>query len=364
MSKNQVKETSHVDLLDMIKKFLPVAVKELELSSLPKMKPMPEITDGEHPSFGRYVNGTDTLEFAVNNRHPIDILRTLAHELVHHKQREDQRLQPDSGETGSDEENEANARAGVIMRNFADAYPKYFDEEPITEDQDYAEKNVAYHDILCPVAWDGDELKDPVRLRLLQIAKIFVDYLEIPDFRIEDIVLTGSMANYNYTDHSDFDLHVVTRYSDLQCDDLAEAFYRAKKEIWNNKHDITIGGHEVELYVEDVEQPPVSLGMFSILNDKWIKTPEHNPPTIDSLSINAKVKDLVKQIDVAVATADDPNDIKRILDKLRMMRRSGLDSGGEYSVENLSFKVLRNLGYIDKLSKAYIDQQDSMLSLK
>ena len=130
---NEGEETSHVDLLDMIKKFLPIAVKELGLATLPKMKPLPEISGGEHPSFGRYVNGTDTLEFAINNRHPIDILRTLAHELVHHKQREDQRLKPDSGETGSDEENEANARAGIIMRSFDVAYPGYFDQEPISE---------------------------------------------------------------------------------------------------------------------------------------------------------------------------------------------------------------------------------------
>lgn len=123
--------TTQVDLLDMIKKFLPIAVKELKLDTLPKMKPMTEIEDGEHPSFGRYIHGTDTLEFAVTNRHPIDILRTLAHELVHHKQREDQRLKHDSGETGSDEENEANARAGIIMRNFDDAYPGYFDEKPV-----------------------------------------------------------------------------------------------------------------------------------------------------------------------------------------------------------------------------------------
>ena len=119
-------------VLDMIKKLLPIAVKELDLQSLPKMKPVTNLTAGEHPSFGRFVNETNTIEFAVNNRHPIDILRTLAHELVHCKQREDQRLKPDSGTTGSDEENEANARAGVIMRNFDDAYPGYFKETPVT----------------------------------------------------------------------------------------------------------------------------------------------------------------------------------------------------------------------------------------
>lgn len=123
--------TGPADVLDMIKKFLPIAVKELELKSLPKMKPVTHLESGGHPSFGCFVPETNSIEFAINGRHPIDILRTLAHELVHCKQREDERLKHDSGETGSDEENEANARAGVIMRNFDAAYPNYFSATPL-----------------------------------------------------------------------------------------------------------------------------------------------------------------------------------------------------------------------------------------
>lgn len=228
---------------------------------------------------------------------------------------------------------------------------------------DIVTDNVAYHNELSPVAWDGDQLKLEVEVSLLRAAKFFVEYLEIPDFRIIDIVLTGSMANYNYTRHSDFDLHVVTRYSDLECDDLAEAFYRAKKSIWNDAHDITINGHEVELYVEDVEEPPVSAGMYSLLQDRWIMTPEYRPPSINDSAIKLKVQDLIKQINVAVDRADDPNDIKRIIDKIRKMRRSGLDSEGEFGVENLTFKILRNLGYIDKLTAQFHYQQDQAISI-
>lgn len=228
---------------------------------------------------------------------------------------------------------------------------------------DFVKGNVAYNRDLSPIAWDGDELKLEVRVALLKAAKFFTDYLEIPNFRVIDVVLTGSMANYNYTKFSDFDLHVVTRYSDLECDDLAEAFYRAKKTIWNDRHDITIGGHDVELYVEDVEQPPVSTGMYSLLQDQWIKKPDYNYPTIDDRAINLKVSDLVKQIDVAVDRADDPEDIYRITDKLRKMRRSGLDTTGEFGVENLTFKILRNLGYIEKLEQEYNRQQDQDISI-
>ena len=229
--------------------------------------------------------------------------------------------------------------------------------------RDFVKNNVAYHSSLNPAAWDGTELRPEVRTRLLEIAKVFVGYLDIPDFIVIDVVLTGSMTNYNYTKYSDFDIHVVTRYSDLRCDDLAEALYRAKKQIWNDAHDIMIRGHEAELYVEDIDQPPVSAGTFSLLKNKWIKEPTHNVPTVDDAAVNAKVRDLIKQIDSTLKTADDPEDLKRIMDKLRKMRRSGLDSTGEFGVENLAFKILRNMGYLSKISKSYHKQQDMELSL-
>lgn len=228
---------------------------------------------------------------------------------------------------------------------------------------DFVKGNVAYNRQLSPVAWSGDELRLPVKVALLRAAKFFTDYLDIPDFRVIDVVLTGSMANYNYTKFSDFDLHVVTSYAELECDDLAEAFYRAKKSIWNDRHDITIGGHDVELYVEDVEQPPVSAGVYSLLQDRWLKRPDYNPPSIDDRAINLKVTDLAKQIDVAVDRADDPADISRITDKLRKMRRSGLDTTGEFGVENLTYKILRNLGYLDKLETEFNKQQDRAISI-
>lgn len=228
--------------------------------------------------------------------------------------------------------------------------------------RDYVKGNVAYHEELNPRAWAGDQLRPEVQVKLLQIAKRFVDYLEIPGFRVLDVVLTGSMANYNWTQYSDFDIHVVTNYADLQCDDLAEAFYQAKKKIWNDAHDITIHGHEAELYVEDINEPPVSAGMYSLLHDEWVKKPSYDPPEINDAAVNSKVQDLVKQIEVALKS-DQAADVQRVTDKIRQMRRSGLDSAGEFGTENLAFKVLRNLGYLNRLSKAYLHKQDSELSI-
>lgn len=229
--------------------------------------------------------------------------------------------------------------------------------------KDFVNDTVTYHDTLCPVAWQGTDMKPEVREKLLQIAEFFVGYLEVPDFKVLDIVLTGSLANYNWTKFSDFDIHVVTDYADLNADHIVEAFYQAKKHIWNEAHDIKIKGHEAELYVENINDPPVAQGMFSLMNNKWIHQPAYEPPALNNGAVYHKVKGLVIDIKHSIKNADDPFDMKRLMDKLRKMRRAGLDAGGEFSVENLAFKVLRNLGYLDKIQKEFLKQQDHLLSL-
>lgn len=226
----------------------------------------------------------------------------------------------------------------------------------------YVKDNISYHEHLNPEVWDDWSMDREVRLRLMQIARLFIKYLELPGFKLEDIVLTGSMANYNYTRYSDFDIHVVTRYSDLSADDIVEAFYQAKKRIWNDNHDITIFGHETELYVEDIKSPPVSAGVFSLMQGEWLKRPSFNPPDIDDSAVNSKVRDVMHQIDDAI-NDNNYSYTKRIMDKIKNMRQNGLSKEGEFGVENLTFKILRNVGYIGRLHKAYTEQQDKELSL-
>jgi hypothetical protein len=213
------------------------------------------------------------------------------------------------------------------------------------------------------VAWVGDQMLPEVRYKLLKIAKIFIEYLEIDNFLLLDIVLTGSNANYNWTKYSDFDLHIVTDYSALKCDDLAEAFYSAKKKIWNDEHDIMIRGHEVELYVEDNDQPPKSSGMFSLLDNKWLAKPELKKPDVNDAAVNAKVRHLINIIDRTLQSDNTSVEIKRLLDKIYTMRKAGLASAGEFGTENLAFKILRNQGYLSKIKAAYGAAQDRELGL-
>jgi hypothetical protein len=227
--------------------------------------------------------------------------------------------------------------------------------------RDLTKGNIAYHDELNPSVWDGRELRVDVRYKLLEIAKRFIEYLEVPDFKLVAVILRGSLTNYNYTQYSDFDLHIVTDFNTLDCD-ITEQFYLAKKRIWNDEHDITIKGHEVELYVEDVDAKNVSEGTYSVLDSKWLRIPEYRKPNIDDRAVSAKARDLMTQINRAVKQGS-VEDIERLQDKIKTMRQSGLDQGGEFSTENLAFKIVRNKGYLDKLYKNKNSKFDQDLSL-
>lgn len=229
--------------------------------------------------------------------------------------------------------------------------------------QDF-ESTVKYHNDLNPVAWDDKKMRPEVRDRLLQIAELFINALRIPNFEARDIVLTGSMCNYNYTRYSDFDLHIIADYTAIDASfDIAEQLYNAKKEVWNDRHDITIGGYDVEMYVEDINSPPHSQGIFSVQQNKWIKTPVYDPPEIDSGAVFAKARMLTSEIDRVVDSADSADDFDRLKDKIKKMRQNGLEKGGEFSVDNLAFKVLRNTGAMSRLYDAENRFTDHKLSL-
>jgi hypothetical protein len=125
--------SAHKDnFMDMFQKFIPLAMHYIELDSLPEMEFVSVVDDEEQPTFGRFDNNNNTLTVALMNRHPNDILRTLAHELVHYKQSVEHELNNDSGRTGSPEENQAHQVAGVVMRHFNKQYPEFLKSKPIT----------------------------------------------------------------------------------------------------------------------------------------------------------------------------------------------------------------------------------------
>ncbi|NJO59890.1 MAG: hypothetical protein HC836_16905 [Richelia sp. RM2_1_2] len=223
-----------------------------------------------------------------------------------------------------------------------------------------------YHKHLNPAIWQGKSLRSEVEKKLETIANMFVEFLEIPELDIVDVIITGSNANYNWTGYSDLDLHIVVDMDKFQsqCSMLVGQYFQAKKKIWNDTHDIQIRGFNVELYVQDSEEEHTSSGVYSLMNSTWNVMPEYAKPSIDSAAVKIKAADIMNQIDeIEDEGCIDIESIDKLKEKIRLMRKSGLERAGEFSVENLAFKTLRNNGYLEKLHDCSTIAMDKKLSL-
>lgn len=222
---------------------------------------------------------------------------------------------------------------------------------------------------------DGDfSMRKDIRSRLLKISDDFIESLSI-EFFIHDIVLTGSLANYNWSEYSDVDLHFIIDFDEIgnrkntnsiAIHNIFKEFFDAKERVWNEKHNIKIKGYDVEVYVQDINQEHVSSGVYSILNDKWLIKPERNSPKIDDRKILEKSEGYAKKIDRLVKLGqkeDVTSEIDTLRKKIKEFRQCGLESGGEYSYENLTFKLLRRNGYFGKLIQLKTNIVDKKLSI-
>jgi len=121
---------------EIFRDFIDFCFKELKLQSMPvvKLRKDPQWSV-RNRTFGRYIDDRNLLEVAWGQRHIMDVLRTVAHELTHRHQHERESVPGNAGETGSPYENEANARAGVLMRDYAQLHPEHFavDETELEE---------------------------------------------------------------------------------------------------------------------------------------------------------------------------------------------------------------------------------------
>ena len=224
---------------------------------------------------------------------------------------------------------------------------------------------------LNPKIFDKTQhMHEDVRRRLLMIADDFFETLNVGWVDIDDIILTGSLANYNWSKFSDVDLHILIDFE--QVDDnveLVKEFFNSKKNLWNEKHDITIKGYDVELYMQDTDEPHVSSGVYSILWDGWVVKPDATKKEIDSKKVSQKVNSMIDAIhEIYYMYKSEEYDktirmITNLKDKIKKMRQTGLDREGEYSFENIAFKVLRRTLYLDKLSEIETIAYDKSLTL-
>jgi ribosomal protein L35AE/L33A len=198
-------------------------------------------------------------------------------------------------------------------------------------------------------------------MALLKIAKDFVEYVEVP-FEVKDLVLTGSQLGYYYTKHSDLDLHIIVDFNTVDCDREAAELFDTKRLLYKKQYDISIRGVPVEVYIEDSNFPAVS-ATYSLGDDGWRVKPDSQPQEIDT----EEIVRMSKIWSTVIGKAIESNDLetgRKVLKMLRNYRKLGLKHSGEYGIENLVYKTLRNSKIIEKLMKLIGDLHDQSLSIK
>ena len=217
--------------------------------------------------------------------------------------------------------------------------------------------------------WKNNVLNPIVSRKLMQIADEVIKSLDLND-EVKDVIITGSIASYNWHEMSDIDLHIMLDFKKIDDNfDLVKRMLDQTRINWNKKHNILIAGKEVELYFQHFEEDHEANGIWSLELEKWLSEPVKLNPKIDVKSVEKKSTSIASCIDhlYDLYKEEKYNEAykysKKIRDKVSRMRRIGLDREGIYSPENLSFKVLRNDGYLQKLSSLKIMSYDKMMSL-
>ena len=224
------------------------------------------------------------------------------------------------------------------------------------------------NDTLNPEIWvDENTIKPEIKENLIKVAEDYYNNLEL-DIPILDITLTGSLANYNWSKYSDVDLHIIFDTNKLgKNKDMVKDLLDVRTRAWNLKHNITVKGFDVELYLQPEDQPHHSTGVYSLMDSEWVKTPEMSKPEIDKETITKKYNNIISIVKDIEKDKDNQNVIKKIdklKDKISNMRKSGLEDKGEYSVENITFKLLRRNDIMEKLNNLSVNTYDDEHTIK
>ena len=220
---------------------------------------------------------------------------------------------------------------------------------------------------LNPNIWDGMKLNPKIRLKLLDIADDFWEFVDVKWVDPISIILTGSICNFNWSDASDIDLHLVVDYSEVdEKTEFVKQFFDMKKNEWNENHSsLEIMGFNVELYVQDSNADLASQGVYDLEENKWISEPsmpqgnfaEENESAISDLA--ARIMTLIDELENEIAIAKDTYKSRyfgelasEFVSHIHKMRHDSLEKQGEDSIGNMVYKVLRRSGYIDKIYDA------------
>ena len=221
------------------------------------------------------------------------------------------------------------------------------------------------HEQLNPKLWKNKKLDPEVWRALNKIGKEWQSFANIPDSAIHDVILIGGNANYNYTDQSDIDLHLVVDKEGVKCDGLVDDYLQSKKQLWALTHDITVKGQPVELYAQDFRDPfRKGQGIYSLKSNRWLQEPTKYKIDRKNPEVVRKTKQYMDSIDHMIdSKSDDISSLRKLKNRLKQMRSTAIEKGGEVAPENLVFKELRNRGYLDKMNDYIRNLEDESLSL-
>ena len=270
---------------------------------------------------------------------------------------------------------------------------KYFGTVPFTLKENIESEIVNPEDVdlssfsikknLNPKFWKNGVLDSRIRMKLLDIADDFIEFLGVDGAKPEDITMTGSLANFNWDEnYSDIDLHIIMDYSDVdERTDFVSNYFYSQKKLWNEEHsDITIMGFPVEVFVQDVNERHDSSGVYSLEKNKWLIEPEREKlasSKVNKAFIKDKVSEYMNKIDkleyLLNKSKDDEYRLRRVMeksdnlfDKIKGERKIGFErSGGkEINNYNIVFKALKRNGYIEKLVNIKSIAYDKLNSLR
>jgi hypothetical protein len=253
--------------------------------------------------------------------------------------------------------------------NLTESWKTYL--KTLVEAEDIDTSSFETKDNLNPDVWESESLIKPeIADKLYTIAQDFFKSLNLDWVNIKDVTLTGSLANYTWSKYSDVDLHIILNFQEIDENlELVREYLRDAGTLWNKTHEIKMKGFDVEIYVQNDNEPHHSTGVYSIINDFWVVRPVKTSAKIDYANVEKKAAVMMDEIDSIYdmfANKEYKNSYdasEKLRDKIRRFRQAGLERGGAYSVENLAFKVLRRNEYLKKLSSLRILSYDNMMTV-
>ena len=229
------------------------------------------------------------------------------------------------------------------------------------------------HADLSPLLWDENgDVRPELLPKLMALAQAYVEFCKIPeDVKVQDITLTGSLSGYNYTKYSDLDIHVIIDYNDIPAtEELVTNYFMMKKDMWADEFDLKFFTYPIEMYVQDLSQYRGGTSpQFSLMNQKWVHDPVKPEDDFDETTVVKKSKDIMHQVtELEDEVFNDPDfdaedaldELAKLKDKIKTMRVAAIKQSGDFGTGNLVFKVLRNSGFLQRITdlKKYITEKN------